>query len=145
MRRADGAEEPVSAHLQSVPWGSGKSLMLSLQPLSKPAETAVPSLDPAPDHSQAEAELERVQALLDEMRAIVDTATDGVILITPEGTIRMLSRPAEALFGMDASAVSGQPFISLCAIESQRAIRDYLTALTDNGVASVLNDGREVI
>src|SRR5690606_16944917 len=34
---------------------------------------------------------------------------------------------------------------TLFATESQRAARDYLASLADNGVASVLNDGREVI
>ena len=79
------------------------------------------------------------------MRAIVDTATDGVVLIAPDGTIRSISRPAEALFGFETAEVAGKPFSSLFAIESQRAARDYLNGLSDNGVASVLNDGREVI
>ena len=39
----------------------------------------------------------------------------------------------------------GTPFWSLFAIESQRAAKDYLNGLSDHGVASVLNDGREVI
>ena len=79
------------------------------------------------------------------MRAIVDTATDGVVLIAPDGTIRSISRPAEALFGFETAEVAGKPFSSLFAIESQRAARDYLNGLSENGVASVLNDGREVI
>ena len=79
------------------------------------------------------------------MRAIVDTATDGVILITSDGAIRSISRPAEALFGFDTAELAGKPFTSLFAIESQRAARDYLNGLSENGVASVLNDGREVI
>ena len=41
--------------------------------------------------------------------------------------------------------IAGQPFLELFAPESQRAARDYLDGLTRNGVASVLNDGREVI
>jgi signal transduction histidine kinase len=41
--------------------------------------------------------------------------------------------------------VVGKPFASLFAIESQRAAQDYLSGLTEHGVASVLNDGREVI
>src|SRR5690606_28718766 len=41
--------------------------------------------------------------------------------------------------------IAGRPFETLFAMESQRAARDYLTGLAENGVASVLNDGREVI
>ncbi|WP_292094568.1 PAS domain S-box protein, partial [Mesorhizobium sp.] len=70
---------------------------------------------------------------------------DGVVLISRDGTIRSISRPAEALFGFDSDEVNGKPFVSLFAIESQRAARDYLDGLSEPGVASVLNDGREVI
>ena len=139
LRTSEGLEYPVEAFLQSVPWGEGKSLLLSLrrswrQPVSYPvAQPAPPPVDPD------------LEARIEEMRAIVDTATDGVVLITPEGMIRSISRPAEALFGFDSEDVAGKPFASLFAIESQRAARDYLNGLSDHGVASVLNDGREVI
>src|SRR5207248_2500007 len=39
----------------------------------------------------------------------------------------------------------GQPFAELFAPESRRAALDYIEGLCLNGVASVLNDGREVI
>ena len=38
-----------------------------------------------------------------------------------------------------------RPFTELFAPESERAARDYLDRAANNGVASVLNDGREVI
>ena len=41
--------------------------------------------------------------------------------------------------------IARRPFAELFAPESERAARDYLDGLTKNGVASVLNDGREVI
>lgn len=167
LRTRTGEEIPVHAHLQSVPWGGGKSLMLTLRRAEKrvaPAVTEIndePELpsnvthlpfahparaaEPAPTIDPIAEELARTRALLEEMRAIVDTATDGVILIDRQGQIRSISHPAEALFGFDTGSVEGQPFTSLFAIESQRAIKDYLHGLTDNGVASVLNDGREVI
>ena len=137
LRTSEGLEYPVEAFLQSVPWGGGKALLLSLrrswrQPVSYPA-AAAPVADPD------------LEARITEMRAIVDTATDGVVLIAPDGTIRSISRPAEALFGFETAEVAGKQFSSLFAIESQRAARDYLNGLSENGVASVLNDGREVI
>lgn len=142
LRTSEGLEYPVEAFLQSVPWGSGKALLLSLlrswrQPVSYPAQPVQP---PAAQPSDSELG-ERVA----EMRAIVDTATDGVVLIARDGTIRSISRPAEALFGFESADVVGKPFASLFAVESQRAARDYLNGLSENGVASVLNDGREVI
>jgi PAS domain S-box-containing protein len=134
LRRADGDEIDVGGHLQSVAWQGGKALLLALRPA---AETAA-----EPGSSDNEDELRN---RLEELRAIVDTATDGVVLIDEDGLIRSISRPAEALFGMDSRQVEGNSFTTLFAIESQRAASDYLAGLADNGVASVLNDGREVI
>ncbi|MBU2148498.1 MAG: PAS domain S-box protein [Alphaproteobacteria bacterium] len=134
LKTRDGEEIPVEAFLQSVPWNGGKALLLVL---SRSKEGGF-----AAGQSPLIAELE---ARVAEMRTIIDTATDGVVLISPDGTIRSISRPAEALFGFESDEVVGKHFASLFAIESQRAARDYLAGLSDNGVASVLNDGREVI
>ncbi len=139
--RGDGLELPVEAFLQSVPWNKGSALLLSLRRIGR--APMPPASAPAPEpQSQPQPGLENRLA---ELRTIIDTATDGVILIAEDGTIRSISRPAEALFGLDSEQVTGKPFVSLFAIESQRAARDYLTGLSDNGVKSVLNDGREVI
>ncbi|WP_274630039.1 histidine kinase dimerization/phospho-acceptor domain-containing protein [Arvimicrobium flavum] len=132
----DGSEIPVCAYLQSVPWLGGKALLLTL--IRPPAAASV---DPA----VATVEDEELQARVAELRTILDTATDGVVLIDNDGNVRSISRPAEALFGYDSDQVAGKPFASLFAIESQRAAGDYLAGLAGHGVASVLNDGREVI
>ena len=152
LRKAGGATAPVEAHLQSVPWKGGKALMMALRPvLQQPeretsAEIRQLPLSVAISEAKADAETKsEPDARLEELRTIIDTATDGVVLISPEGTIRSISRPAEALFGFDSDEVAGKPFAALFAIESQRAAQDYLNGLSDNGVASVLNDGREVI
>ncbi len=138
LRRADGATRPVEAHMRAVPWRGGRALMLVMRDVSE-AEAPVASDG---RHLPPRTELE---ARVAEMRTILDTATDGVVLITPDRTIRSMNRPAEALFGFDSDDVAGKPFVSLFAMESQKAARDYLGGLADNGVASVLNDGREVI
>jgi PAS domain S-box-containing protein len=134
----DGLEFPIEALLRSVPWDGGKALMLVVRRTGEEERPA----EPVPLRSAEEQEL---RARVAEMRTIIDTATDGVVLIANDGSIRSISRPAEALFSFDSDEVAGKPFISLFAIESQRAARDYLNGLSDHGVASVLNDGREVI
>lgn len=139
----DGEEFPVEARLQSVPWNGGKALLLALS-----RSDTVPSPERSDEQGTAlisQAEQSELEDRIAEMRAIVDTATDGVVLIANDGSIRSISRAAEALFGFDDGDVAGKPFVSLFAIESQRAARDYLTGLSEHGVASVLNDGREVI
>ncbi|MBN9036061.1 MAG: PAS domain S-box protein [Rhizobiales bacterium] len=137
LRRRDGAEFPVDAFLQSVGWDGGKALLLALRRAEEPAAVA-PAAAPLPEAGDVDARLE-------ELRTIIDTATDGVVIIGNDGKIRSISRPAEALFGVDGFNLVGQPFTSLFAMESQKAAGDYLAGLAENGVASVLNDGREVI
>jgi len=142
LRTADGMEFPIQALLRTVPWRGAKALMLVVRRTGEEDEPASPAQAAATVQAPAEAEL---LARLNEMRTIVDTATDGVVLIDKEGIIRSISRPAEALFGFDNDHAAGKPFVSLFAVESQRAVRDYLNGLAEHGVASVLNDGREVI
>ena len=145
LRTLGGEEFPVDAHLQSIRWRGGSALLLALQRADGPQPAAVAEPVAQPATVPASAEVEDMARQVAEMRTIIDTATDGVVLIAADGTIRNISRPAEALFGFDSAEVEGKPFASLFAIESQRAARDYLAGLAENGVASVLNDGREVI
>jgi PAS domain S-box-containing protein len=79
-----------------------------------------------------------------ELRAILDTATDGIITLDENGHIRGFSAGAEALFGYRLSQVAGRPFTDLLAPESRKVVRNYLAALDHSGLASVFNDGREV-
>jgi len=154
LRTRDGLEFAIEALLRSVPWNGGKALMLVVrrtgdEEQEEPGEPedvpALPAETAPPVDGMPAIDTGALKARVAEMRTIIDTATDGVILIANDGTIRSISRPAEALFGFDSDDLAGKPFVSLFAIESQRAARDYLTGLSDNGVASVLNDGREVI
>ena len=81
----------------------------------------------------------------EDLRSILDTATDGVIILSDEGVVRAINQSAEALFDQDPSDINGQSFTKLLAPESHRSALDYLRSLSEVGVASLLNDGREVI
>ncbi len=120
--------------LYTVPWQGENALMLVL------VRTA------ADDRLKAsELALRATEAETRELKSILDTATDGVIVVDREGLVLALNRSAEALFGYEYHEMARRPFAELFAPESERAARDYLDGLTKNGVASVLNDGREVI
>ena len=80
----------------------------------------------------------------DELRAILDTATDGIITLDRDGKIHTFSAGAEAIFGYRIAEVADKPFGDLLAPESRKVLRDYLSALQGPGLASVFNDGREV-
>ena len=138
LRRSDGSVTRVQAHLQAVRWdqtteNGERALLLALSPQ---AQTA--------NHFD-ESERQLLQTRIDELNAILDTATDGVILLDSAGAIRSVNHSAAALFGYEPEELTGKAFSMLFAIESQRAAMDYLNGLSENGVASLLNDGREVI
>lgn len=145
LRTLQGQEFPVDALLRSVPWRGGKALMLVVRRSGGDEMAASAHFSAANDDPSQQPDVSELKSRIAEMRTIIDTATDGVVLIGRDGNIRSISRPAEALFGFDSDEVAGKPFASLFAIESQRAARDYLAGLSEPGVASVLNDGREVI
>ena len=90
------------------------------------------------------AQIAEAQRRLREMTAILDTATDGVVILDAEGVIESVNASAEALFGLDAHEMQGRPFGELLTPESRKSALDYLSGLKDSGVASLLNEGREV-
>ncbi|QXZ80194.1 PAS domain S-box protein [Rhizobium sp. rho-13.1] len=146
--RADDALVPVTARLQSIRWEDASALMLALMPVEKDGEALLSTRIDSREEPRPERMLEKVAKLqveVEELQSILETATDGVAIIGPEGDIRSMNRSASALFNYDEQETRGKPFVMLFAHESQKAVLDYLSGLTGNGVASVLNDGREVI
>lgn len=142
---ADDRLVPVTARLQSIRFDDASALMLAL--IAKPAESVAP---PAVAETPVQAaptsgELTRLKVEVDELRSILETATDGVVILDSDGDIRSMNRAASALFNFDDMETRGKPFVMLFAHESQKSILDYLSGLAGHGVASVLNDGREVI
>jgi PAS domain S-box-containing protein len=132
---ADNNEKPVRAHLHSVRWKGEHALLLSLRPLEEEAETSTQSVQT----------IDKLRREVSELSSVLETATDGVVFVHGDGTIRSINQSAEALFGFDPVSVAGKPFTHLLATESQKAANDYIANLAGTGVASLINDGREVI
>ncbi|MAB00185.1 MAG: PAS domain-containing sensor histidine kinase [Stappia sp.] len=140
LRLADGGAKPVKARLHSVEWNDDTALMMSLVDRHDPAQEA--ALDRLHEVQTALALSEEQVA---EMDAVLETATDGVLILDENGAIVKVNRSAEALFNASRDEMNGAPLINYLAPESHRDALDYLDGLARNGVASVLNDGREVI
>jgi PAS domain S-box-containing protein len=139
--RENGETMPVNAHLHSIRWEGKGALMLALTAASGgDAEKQAREGD-----DLAAREATRLRTEIDELRSILETATDGVVVLGQEGDIRTMNRSASALFNYDEDEMRGKPFAALFAHESQKAVIDYVQGLSGHGVASVLNDGREVI
>jgi len=131
-----GERLPVEGRLFAIPWDRETALALVLMLAPPPEDDRQKSTELA---------LRRAEAETRELIAILDTATDGVIVLDREGHVLAGNRSAEALFGYDSHELTGLSFADLFAPESERTALDYLDGLTRTGVASILNDGREVI
>ncbi|MES0809754.1 ATP-binding protein [Roseibium sp. SCPC15] len=146
MRLADGGVLCVDAHMHSVPWNGSRGLMISIT--ERPAKPASPTLlQPValPASTDDSAELQVARNQIAEMDTILETATDGVLVLDQHGSIVKVNGSAEALFSASRTDMIGAPVTEFLAPESQRAAADYLDGLSRNGVASILNDGREVL
>lgn len=140
IRLAEGGGKPVKARLHTVPWRDGTALMMSLLDRHDPVQEA--TLDRL---HEAQTALSLAEEQAAEMDAVLETATDGVLILDENGLIVKVNRSAEALFNATREEMVGAPLTDYLAQESHRDAVDYLDGLARNGVASVLNDGREVI
>jgi PAS domain S-box-containing protein len=129
--QADSREDPAPpAHTPAA--GAPREIFIERAPRSRAATSP---LGP---------KLAETQRRLREMAAILDTATDGVIIVDAAGLIESVNASAEALFGLEAHEMEGRRFADLLTPESRKSAADYLSGLRDSGVASLLNEGREV-
>jgi PAS domain S-box-containing protein len=110
----------------------------------EPAHALVTAAQSAPAAGERE-KLAHAQAGLAELESILDTATDGVVLLDTQGLIVSANRSAQALFGYESHELTGRTYTDLFAPESVNVAREYLDGLTRAGVASLLNTGREII
>jgi PAS domain S-box-containing protein len=131
-----GEPIPVETRLFSTPWYGKAALVYVLRRANAGFDERRETM---------ERSLRAAEAATREQQAILDTATDGVLIIDRDGKILGMNKSAEALFSFDFAEVQNSSFTMLFAPESQRAAVDYLDKLATNGVASILNDGREVV
>jgi PAS domain S-box-containing protein len=137
LTAADGETVAVDGRIQTIPWEGESALLISLRRPTPP--------DAGERLRAAERAATSAERRSSELQAVLDTATDGVIILDGEGCVVGINRSAEALFGYEAEEIAGKTMLLIFAPESHRAASDYLDSLKSNGVASLLNDGREVV
>lgn len=123
LRTAQGQSIRVEGHLKTIRWQDEPASLLFLGHAS--------SVPASPDNPR-----ER------ELRAILDTAVDGIVVLDATGRILSLNRGAETLFGYDSAEIEGRSFTLLLGPDSHRAAIEYLDVQNARPAAS---DGREVI
>ena len=134
---ADGETIATEVQIADMTWDGAPATLISFR-RSLEEETA------ARIH-RLELEARARESEARELSAVLDTATDGVVILDSRGAILSLNRPGEALFGFDQKEVVGQDFLTLLAPESRASVKDYFDGLRTGGLASVLNDGREAL
>ncbi len=133
----DGESVPVDARLSAITWKGAPATLMAFR--------RVAGGDTSAFAKALELDLARRNDELAELTAILNTATDGVVTLDERGRLLSMNSAAEALFGYDQNEVVGEPITLLLAGESHGPALDYLEGLNGGGVASVMNDGREVI
>lgn len=141
-----GEPATLMAFRNSVPGGDLKMLTPEeAEEQELAAEFEAEEEEAAARIAQLRLEGQANDARVSELAAMLDTATDGVVTVDGRGRILALNRSAEALFGYDQREVAGELFTLLFAPESHSPALDYLDGLIGGGVASLMNDGREVV
>jgi PAS domain S-box-containing protein len=137
---AAGQNLSLQIEVSSIPWvnGPAKQYLLTRRvvakiplPIAKPAIALVPKLETPATQD-------------DELKQILDIASDGIATLDGNGNIKSFSAGAEAIFGYRLAEVVGKPLVDLMAEDSRKSLRNYLSGLNGPGLAAVFNDGREM-
>src|SRR5262249_7484610 len=91
-----------------------------------------------------EAEI-RIREAAVRLKAIVDTAVDGIITIDENGTVESLNFAAERLFGFSGDEVIGKNVKMLMPDPYRREHDGYLAAYVSTGQKRIIGSGREVV
>jgi PAS domain S-box-containing protein len=128
-----GKQMPVQGRLFSTQWSGDSALVLMLN-------TAAPTQPAAIDDLKAQ----QIQTENRELKAVLNTATDGILLIDRAQRILSANHGAESLFGMDQAEFDEIAFGDLFAPESKKAALDYLDRIGRGGSDALMNPGLEV-
>jgi PAS domain S-box-containing protein len=132
-----GDQVPVEARLFTSPWEGESALVLML--------TGIGSSGGGDERQKTfESALRHAKAEVGEVRDILDAAADGVVVLDQDAHVQSVNRGAEKLFGYQGSELTGLPFASLFAPESQRDVDESLGSANKPRNASPRR-GRDVI
>src|SRR5262249_10146766 len=79
------------------------------------------------------------------MRALIETAVDGAILIDARGVVLMFNPACEKLFGYSADEVSGKNVKMLMPVPYRHEHDGYIANYLDSRKPTIIGIGREVL
>jgi len=129
-----GKQLPVQGRLLSTQWDGDNALVLMLNTQA-----------PLPGSKDAELAARRLGAENNELKGVLDTAADGVVMFDRAGRVLTTNRSAEALFGYDRTEFGALMFGDLFAPESKRAVLDQFDKIVKGGAAALMNQGLEAV
>jgi PAS domain S-box-containing protein len=135
----------INARLHTISWDNDSALALIFTGAPAEAAAPLPAAEPPVPVAPPSEPSEVGHANAEELAAILDTTADGILMFDAEGNINSCNRSAEALFGYDGDELVQRNLTSLFAPESESVVKHYLESLNGNGVASLLEHGREVL
>ena len=94
------------------------------------------------ERKQAEEALARSEA---KLRAILETAIEGVIVIDQGGAIEAVNPAAERIFGYSANELMGKNVILLMPSPYREEHDGYLSSYLRTGERKIIGSGREVV
>jgi PAS domain S-box-containing protein len=151
LQASQGETADVRVEISTIPWinGAAKQFILKADAaklVSKVPEVSTPVIAVAPEPPQVIAATTSITASAaeDDLKSILDVASDGIITLDRQGQILSFSAGAEAIFGYRIAEVLSRPLEDFLAQDSRKLLRDYLSGLDGPGLASVFNDGREI-
>ena len=128
-----GTQKPVEGRLLSVTWNGENALALVIEASSGKSDGGL-------DQS-----LQRAEEEIRELRAILDTATDGVLILDRTGRVLSGNRSAQALFGYDGGEIAKLSMSDLLGPESRRPVLEHLDRLAQGDGVDALGAGHEAI
>lgn len=80
-----------------------------------------------------------------ELDAILENATDGIVLFDRSGAVTSSNRSAQVQFNIPANDFLSQNVADLFAMESQRIVLDYFESIDQQTASTPADHGREVL
>jgi PAS domain S-box-containing protein len=123
----------------SVFWGR-----LTAHPLrgtSGPTHLHIGLVEDVSEHRRAQ---EALKESTEKLRAVLDAALDGIVLIDPAGSIQMVNPAVKKLFGYPPEELLGQNVSILMPSPWQQEHDGYLANYLETGEARIIGIGRQV-
>ena len=86
-----------------------------------------------------------VESTAAQLKAVIDTAVDGIIIIDRRGAIKLFNSACETLFGYDPAEVLGQNVRMLMPAPYREEHDSYISNYQQTGIRKIIGIGREVV